>query len=146
MNFFRQINKRTLLLLSILFSLSLLCAQGVTLHIHNLDHDNNDHSGQIHAMDKAGDHRHLSRAHFVHDTSHRDHHDSVISEVDISPDGVWQKAKINIFAIALVVFFFTLVMFVSSRRPVRRFRESIPVLRGYYILSPPLRAPPQHQA
>ena len=133
---------------SLLLSLALLCAQGVKLHVHHLDHGHDNHPNNyhshIHAIDKAGDHDHLSKAHFTHDTSHNDHHDGVVSEVDISPDGVLKNANYSVFALALFALFFTLVIFVSSRQLVQRCRESKLILRSYYLLSPPLRAPPQY--
>ncbi len=142
MEFFRLTNKRTLLLWSLLLSLSLLCMQEAKLHVHDLDHGH--HHGHTHAIDGAGGHAHLSKAHFAHDTSHGDHHNGVISEVDISPDGVLKNANNSPFTIALFIFFFTLLIFVSSRRLIQRCRESKLILHEYYVLSPPLRAPPQY--
>lgn len=144
MKFFRQTNRRVLLVLSLVFSLALLCVQGVGLHVHNLDHDHGDHHGHAHAIDDTGEHAHLSKAHFAQDTSHSDHHDGAVSEVDISPDGLLKNSSNNIFAIALIAFFFIFAMFVSSRQWVHRGRESKLVLYRRYVLSPPLRAPPQH--
>ncbi len=124
MNSFRQ-NRRALLLWSLLLCLALLSAHVVKLHIHELDNG------------------HLSKAHFAHDTSH-EHHDKAISEVDSSPDGVLKNVNNSIFAVALFTFFFTLVTFISSRQLVQRWRENKLVLHNYYLLSPPLRAPPQY--
>ena len=138
MNFCRQINKRTLLLLSVLLSLSLLCSQGVGLHVHSLDHG---HGDSIH---QAGEHAHLSEAHFAQDSSHNDHHDGTVSEVDISPDSLLKTPSNNIFSIALIAFLFISVVFVSSQQWVHRRRESKLILHRRYVLSPPLRAPPQH--
>ncbi len=142
MNSFRQRNRRTLLLWSLLLCLALLFAQGVKLHVHSLDHGHDNHHS--HAINEAGDHGHLSKAHFTHDTSHNDHHDGVVSEVDISPDGLLKNVQNNFFAIALFALFFTLMTFVSSRQLVQYCRESKLILHSYYVLSPPLRAPPQH--
>jgi len=144
MEFFRRINKRTLLLWSLLLCLSLLCAQGVVLHVHSMDHGHDDQQSHIHAADEANDHAHMSKAHFTHDTSHNDHHDSVASEIDVSPDGLLKNSSNNIFAIALISFFFILVMFVPSQRLIHCCRESKLILHRNYVLSPPLRAPPQH--
>ncbi|MCF6211275.1 MAG: hypothetical protein L3K24_11565 [Gammaproteobacteria bacterium] len=138
MEFFHLANKQALLLWCFLLSLSLLCVQGAKLHVHDLDH------GHIHAMDDVGDHSHLSKAHFAHDTSHDEHHNGVISEVDISPDGVVKNANNSPFTIALIIFFFALVIFFTSRQLVQRCREGKLIFHEYYVLSPPLRAPPQH--
>ncbi len=147
MEFFHPTNKqskRIVLLWCFLLSLSLLCVQGAKLHVHDLDHRH--HHGQIHAIDGAGDHAHLSKAHFAHDTSHGDHHNDVISEVDISPDGVLKNTNKNAnnspFTLALFIFFFTLAIFVASRRLIQRCREGKLTFHQYYVLSPPLRAPP----
>ncbi len=125
---------------NLLLSLSLLCAQGVKLHVHNLDHEHDNHHS--HSIDEAGDHSHLSKAHFAHDTSHNEQHDGVVSEVDISPNGLLKNTHNNIFAVALFALFFTLMIFVSSRQFIQRSRESKLILHRYYVLSPPLRAPP----
>ncbi|MCF6336458.1 MAG: hypothetical protein L3J84_00695 [Gammaproteobacteria bacterium] len=131
---------------ALLLSLALLCAQGTKLHVHNLDHGHNNHLINDHthdAIDKAANHSYLSKAHFTHDTSH-DHHGSVVSEVDISPDGVLKNTNNSVFSIALFALFFTLITFISSRQLVQRCRESKLTLHSDYLLSPPLRAPPQH--
>jgi len=145
MEYFRQINRQTLLILSLLISLSLLSAQGVNLHVHSLDHGHDDHQGHAHAIDEADGHSHLSKAHFTHDTSHDDHHNGVISEIDISSDGVLKKASSSIFAIALIVFLFALLVLTPSLQLiVGRWHERKLFSYRYYSLSPPLRAPPQH--
>lgn len=156
MNCFRQINQRSLLLWSLFLSLSLLSAQGVGLHVHNLDHGHDEHPNEYpnesstkyhshtHTIDEADSHNHLSKAHFSHDTSHNDHHDGTASEVDLSPDGVLKNTHSNIFAIALFAFFFTLIPVVSSGQFMQRCRDNKLTIKEYYLFSPPLRAPPQH--
>ncbi|NOY70832.1 MAG: hypothetical protein GXP14_00395 [Gammaproteobacteria bacterium] len=141
MNFFRQMNKKTLLLWSLLLSLSLLCAQSVKLHVHNLDHEHNEFQSHSHDTDEVQDHTHLSKAHFVHDTSHGNQHDGV-SEIDISPDGLLNKASSSLVVIALFIFFFTLARFVSLPTFVQLFRKNKLIIQEHYVLSPPLRAPP----
>ncbi len=130
---------------SLLLSLALLCAQGVTLHVHNLDHGHDDLYADHHtyAIDEASNHGHLSKTHFTHNTSH-DHHDGVVSEVDITPDRLLKNANNSVFSIALFALFFTLIAFVSSRQLVQRSRENKPVPHRFYVLSPPLRASPQY--
>lgn len=143
MAIFRLIDKRALLLWNLLLVLLLLCAQGVKLHVHNLDHKHSEYHSHTHAVDEAGDHVHLSKAHSAHDTSHNDHYGGVISEIEITSDGVLKNAS-DIFAIAVMVFFFTLVISLSSRQSVQRCRKNKLIFHGYYLLSPPLRAPPQY--
>ncbi len=128
---------------SLLLSLALLCAQGAILHVHNLHHGQGDFytDHHAHAIDEASDHGHLSKAHFTHDTSH-EHHGGVMSEVDITPDRLSKSANNSVFSIALFALFFTLMAFVSSRQLVQRSRENKLVPHRFYVLSPPLRAPP----
>ncbi|MBL3528530.1 MAG: hypothetical protein JMN27_12035 [gamma proteobacterium endosymbiont of Lamellibrachia anaximandri] len=133
-------------MLSLLLSLSLLCSQGATLHVHNLDlsHDDDAYLDHSNATDAASDHSHLSKAHYVHDTSHHGHHDGVVAEFDASSDGALKNLFNNILALALFALLFTLLLPALSRRVVQHHRESTPSLHGRYLLSPPLRAPPQH--
>ncbi len=143
MDFFRQIDRRILLLWALLLSLALLCAQGgAKLHVHDLDHGHDDHHSHHHPVDEMADHSHLSKAHFIHDTSHNDHHNGVASEIDVAPDGLLKNSNDNIFPITLFALFFTLITFVPSRWLVTYYRENKRVLHNRYLLSPPLRAPP----
>lgn len=136
MDFFHRINRRTLLLWNLLLSLSLLCLQGAALHVHDLDH--------AHVADEASGHTHLSKAHYAHDRSHDEHHDTVIFKVDVTPDGVLKKLFNDTLTLALFAFLFTLLLSGSLRQVVHRHRESKSLLHGRYLLSPPLRAPPLH--
>jgi len=144
MGFFRRINRPTLLLWSLLLSLFLLCSQGATLHLHTLDHSQDEHLNHSHAADEASDHAHLSKAHYAHDRSHDEHHDAVLSEVDVSPNGVLKKLSNNTLALALFAILFTLLLPAPLRQVVHRHRESRLAPLEHYLLSPPLRAPPLH--
>ncbi len=134
MDSFRQTNRKILLLWSLFLSLALLCAQSINLHVHDLDH--------THGADELSGHTHLSKAHFAHDISH-DHHYGEVSELDVSPDGVVKNLNHSAFAIALFVIFFSLIAFVSSRHVHQRRRKD-KLIHHDYLLSPPLRAPPQY--
>jgi uncharacterized membrane protein YeiB len=141
MDFFRRQNKKTLLWLTLLFAVALLSVQSIGLHVHELDHGS-DHQNYIHAADTvADDHTHLTKVHSAHDSTHSEHHDDV-SEIDISPDG-FLKNLTTVFAIALVVYLLAVVMFSVSRLMVFRQRQNYPLYK-YFVLSPPLRAPPLH--
>ncbi len=131
---------------SLLLSLMLLCAQGVQLklHVHELDHEHDNYHSHTHATGDESDHSHLSKAHFAHDTSHDNHHDNIVSEVDITPDGFLKSASNTVFAIALFALSCILVTFIPSRQFFQRCRESKLILYNYYLFSPPLRAPPQY--
>ncbi len=142
MGFFRRIDRPTLLLWSLLLSLLLLCSQGATLHLHSLDHGQDKHLSHAHATDEASDHTHLSKAHYAHDSSHDEHHDVVLSEVDVSPNGVLKKLSNNTLTLALFALLFTLLLSGSLRQVVHRHRENRLAPLERYLLSPPLRAPP----
>ena len=140
MDSFRQANRWRLLLWGLFLSLALLCAQGAKLHTHNFDHGCNDYHSCSHSIDKTEAH-----AHFTYDTSHKEHHDGALSKIDISPDQLFKNTHYKkLFAIALFALFFALMAFISSRQPVQRCQKSKLTLKDYYLLSPPLRAPPQH--
>ena len=126
-----------------LLSLFLLCAQGVGLHIHSLDHHHDHKHSHNHATEEMGDHAHLSKAHFAFVGSHSDHHHGIASEIDVSPYGLLKSID-NLFAIALFDLLFAFFTFVCLRRLLRYCRERKLTLRGHYLLSPPLRAPPLH--
>lgn len=139
MEYFRHITKRTLLRWSLLLSIALLCAQTVGLHVH-MDYG---HDGlHAHAAHEMQDHTHLNTIHFAYDIAHDIHPDnSVATEIELYPEGLLKNSN-TVFAIALVIFFVTLV--IASVLRVWNFcgRDSKLVLHKHYTLSPPLRAPP----
>jgi len=141
MNYFRQINKWTLLLWSSLL-LVWLCVQGTTLHVHLLDHSHSGHHDHSHAAGETSDHTHVAKLHFSHDASHHEHHENVISEVEISPEGVSKNLSAKLLTFALFAFIFTTLFFASRRTIVQRHWETSLLDLGRYIVSPPLRAPP----
>jgi len=140
MKYFRQINNRTLLLWSLLLSFSLLCAQEMNLHTHDFKH------GHFDTMEAGSNHHQFIKVHLSHDTSHYDHHNGEISDIDISPIGVLKSAKVRIFALALITFILLLVMRSTSQQLILSRRKNKLVFYKRYILSPPLRAPPQHRS
>ncbi len=125
---------------ALLLSLALLCVQSSQLHIHNLEHGHDTHHS--HAINEVADHLHLSKAHLIHDISHSDHHNSVLSNIEINPDESLKKTQHTTPAIALFVLFFTLALFASSRPPLQRRHKIKHTLYRRYTLAPPLRAPP----
>lgn len=142
MHSFRQINKQTLLLWSLLLCLTLLYAQEAILHVHNADHVH-VHAVETHthsATEAADYHGHFITASFVDD-----HHEGVATEVDISPDGLLKNVNSSShFSIALFALFFILIICSTSQRFVRHWRDSKLILYRFYAISPPSRAPPQH--
>lgn len=138
MIFFRQTKKRTLFLWTLFLSMTLLCAQGVKLHVHSLDHNH----GHI-AAEAAAEHSHLSEAHLSTDVSHGDHHDEVVSELDVSSYGLLKKASSNALTLALLVTLFALLLPAFNQQPFHHRRDRDAILPWQYHLSPPLRAPPR---
>ncbi len=149
MYFSRQTSRQIKLLSSLLLSLLLLCSQEITLHIHNLSHDHDNYLEHQYGTDTASyhnqaHHSHLSKAHFSHDSSHHEHHDGFVLEFDVSPDGLLKSITNNPLALALLAFVFATALSIPSGRMVQRQGKSKPDLYQYYLLSPPLRAPPRH--
>ncbi len=142
MEFFRRINRRRLLQWSLLLSLLLLCSQGATLHVHNLDHGHDGHLQHTHTTDEGGAHTRLSKAHYAHDRSHAEYHDNIVSEVEVAPEGVLKSLSSKILTLALLAILFTLLLPAPSRQLPHRRRESRLTLHRHHLLSPPLRAPP----
>lgn len=143
MNYFRRINKWTLLLWSSLL-LVWLCVQSTTLHVHLLDHSHN-HGGLLdhnHEEGEVNDHTHVAKLHFSHDASHDSHHDNVMSEVEISPEGVAKNLSVKLLTFALFAFLVTTLFFNQCRLIVQRNQENTPLDFERYVVSPPLRAPP----
>ena len=121
-----------------MLSLSLFFAQGVTLHVHTLDHGHDGH-WHGHLAGVTGDHAHFSKAHF----SHIGDHDHIVSEVDISPNGMLTKlVSSHVLILAFIAFILLLSPTAVSRRLVHCYSEGRLALYRCYLLSPPLRAPP----
>jgi len=139
MEFFRRINRLALLLWSVLITLSLLSAQGVALHVHSFEHGSDE--SHVHGMDEVSDHAHLNQVHFTYDETHNDYHDGVVSEIDVSPEGLLKSFN-NVLAIVLVAFIVSVVMLSTARLLLCRYRDSKLTVNKHYVLSPPLRAPP----
>jgi len=139
MNFFRQTKKRTLFLWVLLLSIALLCAQGVKLHAHSLDHDQeHSHIGVL----AATEHSQLSKVHLSTDVSHEDHHDEVTSEIDVSSYGFLKKVSNSVLTLALFVTLLILFNTGFYRQIFARRHNKIAFIPRRYVNSPPLRAPP----
>ena len=130
-----------------LLGLALLCVQGAVLHIHDVGHDHlQDYThSQHHAHDSidAEDGRsHVSGAHLATDISHDNHHHSVVSEIDVSPDGFIMQSSADIpvqLLLYSLVLFPLLYLFVRIGK-WHRVEQIKPYPR--YLLFSQLRAPP----
>lgn len=140
----RRINRQTLLVWCLLLSLLLLCAQGVTMHIHIVDHAHDKYLDHSHFIGETSDHSHISKAHLSNDTFHNDHHNEAVTEIDVTPEGVLKNLSNNIIALALFALLLILVLPITSRQVRHRIHKNPSTLYHYYLISPPLRAPPQH--
>lgn len=142
MNFHWRKNKRIFLLLTALLSVALLSTQHLQFHVHSTDH------GPARDFDDTFltndlEHSHAVTRHLSIDTSHADHHDVLIHEVDASPDGLVKMSSIvtpskSLIALLFVIIFPGLFILLSNR--IRHKDELAPLRRCYF--TPPLRAPP----
>lgn len=122
--------------LVICLAIVLMFAQMFMLHIH-IQHDEMSASTgfvvDVHAASS------------LHDTVHNTHHQGNIQDhhfTEISPDGVVKK--VGLFKLFVLLFVIaSIIMRVSRLQGVRRryiFKTKLDSL--YYLLQPPLRAPP----
>ncbi|WP_455210557.1 hypothetical protein [Kaarinaea lacus] len=124
-------------------SLSILCSQGVKLHVHGFDHGHDSHHhDQLDASDS--DHLHHNEIHFANDKTHVDHHSGIIQELDISQDGLLKKVSNVVLTLAFVAALFFILLPGLVRRTYQRRRDPKLTLPIRYLHSPPLRAPPQY--
>lgn len=141
MNFYHKTKKRNLYLWAVLLSVALLCAQGVKLHVHDLNHDHDQQHSHSPAEGTVN-HSHLSVAHLSSDTSHVDHHEEVVTEIDTSQDGLLIKVSSSISLLALLATVLTLLLPGFNRYTFLPRRENGTNIPWRYHISPPLRAPP----
>lgn len=143
MNFFRRHRKSFGLLWIVLLSTTILCTQNLQFHVHSLDHgtdQHDDHGAAV--MDKG--HGHVSIAHLSIDTSHADHHEALMFEMDASPDSIFSQlpnsgSPMDLLILLLVLF--TLSAFIFYKPGTRRALDSFVPKRRFH-LTPRLRAPP----
>ena len=146
MNYFRQMNKQSLLNWIMLLSFSLLCAQGIGLHVHSMDHETDSHMAETAHIENISHIPHqdaqVSKPHLSLDASHLEHHGDISSAIDISPDGLFKNTQSNLIAIDFIAFVFILMILTPVLLIMRRTQKSPLKLHNFYVLSPPLRAPP----
>lgn len=147
MNFIRLYSSPVTFIWIILLSISLLVTQNLQFHVHGLDHDtvlydSHDTGGIIDA-----EHQHLAVKHLSIDTSHADHHDMVVVEMDASPDGIMKQSSTSAPLLALLTLFVLLSVLAGyfPYRPAIRPKVDV-VPRWRFHLIPLLRAPPANSA
>ena len=141
MRIFQKISKSALAIWVISFSVALLSAQNLKLHTHNLDHDHVQGHEHI-SIEETHDHLHLADAHFSIDISHADHHDEVVSEVKVSPDGLMKNDFSKVLTLALLAVLLVLLLPSLFQSIFYRWHNEFIFTRRYQH-SPPLRAPPR---
>ena len=146
---FNQITKPALYLLTLILSVAIVCAQGVRLHVHSLDQDHNHElQQQSHTTTETlkqftqQQHSHPEKIHPASDISHSDHHDQVISELDVSPDAFLTKIISNILILAILSSIFTFLPVNFYQQLLQRYRKETVIISQRFLFSPPLRAPP----
>lgn len=143
MDLFRRTKKSTLYIWVILLSIALVCAQGVKLHVHAIDHDHHQQHNHDSLLDQfpTAEHTHISITHLSADASHSNHHDQVIYESDACPDCLLTKISSKLPLTALLAVLFMLLLGVFRQTYVRR-REVFVFFSRRCHFTPPLRAPP----
>ena len=144
MNFFRLNSSPVTFAWIILLSISLLVTQNLQFHVHGVDHDivqfnSHDTTGVIDA-----EHQHPAVKHLSIDTSHADHHDVTVVEMDASPDGIIKQSSTSPPFLALLTLFVLLAIlagYYPYRPAIRREVDIVP--RWRFHLIPLLRAPPR---
>lgn len=139
---FRKTNRPILYLWAITLCISLLFAQNLKLHIHDIGHEHvAEHQHQ--SIGAAVEHRHISKIHFSSDGSHADQHATLTYETELSPaSAILKNVTAKVFILALLTAVVTLLItaiYPYRLRPV--YREHFPTARRYQLY-PPLRAPP----
>ena len=122
--------------------ITLLIAQASGLHIH-VQHDDHSSSASGHIVDihTASTHHDDIVTHH-HEGAQDDHHPAAI---DISQDYLVKKTSL-LDPLALIIFFIGLFLLTPQLRRIgSQWRYKPPTINPcYYLLQPPLRAPPVH--
>jgi hypothetical protein len=139
---FARNDKYTSMPWALLLCLTLLCVQGTRLHVHYLDCEHEASTGLTTADDNHGHAQH-SNIHLVTDSSHHHHSKTGMSELDVSPQGLLKKLSSIDSLLLAIVSIFTLLLPGFTRQAVQQHHDSRFKTLRRYVLSPPLRAPPQ---
>ena len=118
------------------------------MHLHQLGHAHEHSQVHIHEdnidpvlSDDSVNHTHVSNAHLSSDDSHDSHHDQVMSESDVSPNGVVSKENPKAPLLALILVLILLLQIPSKSRQARFVTgKQRRCWRPHF--TPPSRAPP----
>jgi len=133
-------NSMLKILLILCFGFTLLLSQASKMHMH-LELDNHAiSSGHGHANTHVAGIHPESTPHDFNLTNHQNNHST--SAVDISAEKLQNKTNL-LNLLVLIWLFFCLFLYSPRLRSVARLALSIiPFTSRYYLLQPPLRAPP----
>ena len=122
-------------------ALTLALGQSSKLHMH-IEHDDvlsstmSDHKLDVHIATSLHD--------STHDTHHQDDfQDHHLTDYKVSPDSVVKKIE-SFTPFILFFLFVTLFLGIPQLRSIFRQHIQTKLSSTYYLLSPPLRAPPIH--
>lgn len=129
-------------LLVLCLSITLLLAQAGKLHVHLENNDHSEPSAHVHVESSS----HVLGVHpesTPHDFGLLNHHDNhSAAAVDVSPEKLLKSTGF-INPLAIILLFIGLFLFIPRRASVcRPWFDKTFFPRCYYLLQPPLRAPP----
>ena len=126
-----------------MISTMMLCVQNLQFHVHSLDHPEplQQHDSQIEMNN--GEHGQIAMKHLSIDSSHADHHDLLVVEMDASPETIFKQSSMNGLSVALFALIFTLIIlgFYALYVPRTRSLTNFEPIRRFHLF-PLLRAPP----
>jgi len=134
-----QIIKRRQTILLLCLALALMFVQGLKLHVHTYAHDHGYHEEGV-----ISGHAHIDQAHSAHSVPDTEHHDEVLSEVDLLPEGLLKNLSFGALVIALLTT--ALMVFLAPpfcTRITWRDNRGLAPVPWRNALRPPLRAPPR---
>ncbi len=143
MIFVRKIKPVTSILWVLLISMTLICAQGTKLHVHYLDCQHDTSIGLLTITEDNHGHAQHGKIHLAANGSYDDHSEEGTTELDVSPQGLLKNLSSVLSLLLVITSFFMLLLPEFTRLFLRHNRDSCSIAFWRYVLSPPLRAPPQ---
>jgi hypothetical protein len=136
----RQTSNCPLQLWVFMFATMLRFNQGIKLHAHDFDHGLAQQHGGAFA-EYTADQQHSDSIHLSMDPLHDDHHQSMTSEFDVTPNGLFRNLTVELPSlISTVIALFALPPLLLRQACYRR-GDEVTHLLWRYPLCPPLRGP-----
>ncbi|MFT5391136.1 MAG: hypothetical protein ACI8PT_001328 [Gammaproteobacteria bacterium] len=126
---------------ALLLCVALAFAPGANLHIHELDHPFEDANTPGFATGGITDHADATGAHSSTNTSHADHHNGSVTELETSPKAV-TKVSVTVVVMALLLAIIFTELSATGGLLFSRPPDSTRALPARYHLVQPARAPP----